>query len=105
MNTEFDLTDALDMISKGEIQTGEAAKQLGINSRQMNRLMLRYKITRPVGARLREKSEAAQRKQARADLAKLVNRGKVSKEQAMQWLGVCERTVERYCELVANGKA
>jgi hypothetical protein len=91
-------------ISKGEIASQEAAEELDITVRHLNRLMKEAGVKRPVGKRKQEMAMTVLRRAARLGATQAFVQGIVTKERAAEVAGVSIRTIERLAQRLRKGK-
>ena len=102
------LDKVLDRISRGRISRGEAAGQLEVSERTVNRVMKRHGIERPVSqAQLRRKVTAEAARDRRAELEAVAGRvlyRRLTAEEAARLSGVSLRTMFRWVSRVKSTK-
>ena len=102
--TKIKLKSVLWRISKGEIASQEAAEELEITVRHLNRLMLANGVKRPAGKRKQEMALTVLRRAARLGATQAFVGGIVTKERAAEVAGVSIRTIERLAQRLREGK-
>ena len=98
------LKKVLRAISKNEMTRDDAAAELEVSARQVNRLMQRYDVKRPPGATHKARAAAAKRKETRLRVQECtlaaIAAGALTVEEAVKAAKVSERTIYRWLNSV-----
>jgi transposase len=92
------LSDILRRIASGDLKRYEAAAELGVSERQVNRYMRRYNVARPKGRVPDLRAQAKKRREAKEAAAKKAVAGQLSVEAAAKQADVSVRTMYRWVE-------